>query len=596
MATQPRREFLNSSTKRSKPVNFLAELKRRKVYRASVTYIAIAFIALQIIDLLIPTTNLPAWADELLLAIAIMGFPVAVIAAWAFELSPDGVRLTQAEAPTAESANWSPLGIASVVGLFVAAAAVWWYLVSPDQEETEIANRTIAVLPFKTLGTDQANAFTEGVHLGVLTRLSNVSGLDVISRTSVMAIDSSDKTLPEIADALGAAWILRADVQESGSNIQMNARLLNARNDRQVWAQSYRRVLNVDNVFDIQSELSLAIIDALQANLTPLERARIDQNPTDNLEAYYLHAAGRSELDKRDGPGMQAAVEYFEQAILLDENYTLAWVGLADALSLLYDYRYDRREVLMIRAEEAVNNALDLDPLSAAAHASRGLFLYARQDAEGSILGLTRAAELQPNYADGLSWLAWMHQVHGDPAAGLAHAKRAVVVNPLSGEAISNLTLSYLANGLYEQGLAQSLHNQQVLPSWPTAKLYEALALYHLGRLDDAQTALTDLSVGWTRDGAESVLALALVANGNPTGARRVLADIEERGDYFSIGLIHLALGETELAYAAFDKVDDWGPWTALVIRHFFPAILSPLANDVRYQDVVMKMNKAWGI
>lgn len=587
------------TNKKSKPLHFLAELKRRKVYRAAVAYIAVAFIALQIIDLLIPTTNLPSWADELLLAIAIIGFPVAVIAAWAFELSPDGVHLTQPDTKdhTAErNGEWSVLTIAAAAGLFVIAAAVWWYLVTPGQEEMEIANRTIAVLPFKTLGTDHANAFTEGVHLGVLTRLSNVSGLDVISRTSVMAVNSDDKTLPEIADALGASWILRADVQESGSNVQMNARLLNAREDRQIWAQSYRRTLNVDNVFDIQSELSLAIIEALHTRLTPLERARIDKNPTNNLEAYNLHALGRRELDKRDGPGMQAAVDYFEQAILLDENYTLAWVGLADALSLLYDYRYDRRESLMIRADEAVQRALELDPLSAATHASRGLYLYARQDAEGSIIALTRSVELQPNYADGLSWLAWIHQVQGDPAIGLNYAKRAVVVNPLSGEAISNLTLSYLTNRLFEQGLAQSLHNQQVLPSWPTAKLYEALALYHQGRFAEAKIALTDLSVGWTRDGAEATLALTYVAVGDLVAARKVLADIEEREDYFSIGLIHLALDETELAFGAFNKVNGWGPWTALAMRHFFPEVLGPLAGDARYQELFSKMNRSWGL
>jgi hypothetical protein len=171
--------------------SFFAELKRRKVYRTSGAYVAIAFIALQIIDLLIPTTKLPSWSDELLLAIAIMGFPVAVVAAWAFEMSPDGVRLTQpseSDFPSRDSRRLSIPNVVAATGLFAISAAVWWFLVSPGQEETEIADRTIAVLPFQTLGSDHPNAFTEGVHLGVLTRLSNVSGLDVISRTSVMAL------------------------------------------------------------------------------------------------------------------------------------------------------------------------------------------------------------------------------------------------------------------------------------------------------------------------------------------------------------------------------------------------------------------------
>jgi tetratricopeptide (TPR) repeat protein len=224
------------------------------------------------------------------------------------------------------------------------------------------------------------------------------------------------------------------------------------------------------------------------------------------------------------------------------------------------------------------------------------LFLYARQDAEGSILSLTRAAELQPNYADGLSWLAWIHQIQGDSAIGLEHAKRAVLVNPLSGEAISNLTLSYLANGNYEQALAQSLHNQHVLPSWPTAKFYEALALYHQGRFADAQIAFTDLSVQWARDGAEAGLALTYVATGNQSAARQVLADIEDREDYFSIGLIHTALGEKELALETFNKVEDWGPWTALVVRHFFPEVLGSLADESQYQEMLNSMNRSWGL
>jgi TolB-like protein/Flp pilus assembly protein TadD len=584
--------------KKSRPLRFLAELKRRKVYRASITYVAIAFIALQIIDLLIPATNLPSWSDELLLAIAIMGFPVAVVAAWAFELSPDGVRLTQpgdSDAANSGSHNsWALNGLV-VFALVVAAAAVWWYMVSPDREETEVANRTIAVLPFETLGSEQANAFTEGVHLGVLTQLSNVSELDVISRTSVMAIDLVDKTLPEIAHALGASWILRAEVQESGSNIQMNARLLNASEDRQVWGQDYRRTLTVDNVFDIQSELSLAIIEALHSRLTPLERSRVDQKPTDNLEAYRLHSLGRRALDERGGQSMKTAVEYFEQAIALDEKYTLAWVGLADSLSLLYDYRFDRRDSVIERAGVAVHQALELDPLSAAAHASLGLYLYALQDAQGSINALTRAAELQPNYADGLSWLAWMHQVQGDSGIGLEWAKKAVIVNPLAGEAVSNLTLSYLANGDYEQALAQSLHNQEVLPSWPTARFYQALSLYHQGSFMDAQTILADLTVSWTNAGAESTLALANLAAGDETSARKVLTGIQDSGDYFSIALVHAALGEKELAFENFNKVETWGPWAALAMRHFFPEVLGSLDSDPRYQNLLDEMHRSWG-
>lgn len=140
-----------------------------------------------------------------------------------------------------EPGSHGKTGLIVVGSVFlVAASVVWWYLADPKSADPDIFDRTIAVLPFHTLGSDKANAFTDGIHLDVMTRLSNVSDLHVISRTSVKAAESSEKTLPEIAEALGASWVLRAEVQEVGSDVQINARLVNAKDDRQVWAQNYR--------------------------------------------------------------------------------------------------------------------------------------------------------------------------------------------------------------------------------------------------------------------------------------------------------------------------------------------------------------------
>ena len=579
------------------PVRFLAELKRRKVYRVAVAYLVVIFLTLQIIDLLIPATTLPEWVDSFLLAIAIMGFPIAIIAAWALELTPQGVRWTQPD-DLGRDENYRPgparlivaVSLMLIIGFFA-----WWYMIDSKPGEGAIANRTIAVMPFHTLGSDQANAFTEGVHLGVLTRLSDVSDLDVISRTSVKALETSQQTLPEIAAALGARWVLRAEVQEVGSTVQVNARLINAYSDRQVWAKNYRRTLTVDNVFDIQSELALAIIKELHARLTPLEKARVNKRSTTSLKAFGLHAQGRNELDKRDEQGMRSAVEYFEQSIAQDPGFTLAWVGLADALTLLYDYHIDRRDVLLVKAGEAVQHALELDPLSAEAHASRGLLQYAQQDAPNAILALTRSVELKPNYADAQSWLAWVQQVQGDSVMGLESAKRGVAVNPLSGEAISNLTLSYLATGDYEKALAQSLHNQTVLPSWPTAQFYEALALYHLGRFEEVQARLKGVNVDWTDSGAESTLALAYIASGNEVAARELLALMEHAKDPFSTGLVYAALGENEKALAIFEQIERWNTWPPLAMRHFFPNVLGSLAETPQYKTLFEKMRKDWG-
>ena len=169
-------------------------------------------------------------------------------------------------------------------------------------------------------------------------------------------------------------------------------------------------------------------------------------------------------------------------------------------------------------------------------------------------------------------------------------------MNPLSGEAVSNLTLSYLATGDYKQALAQSIHNQEVLPSWPTARFYQGLALYHQGRFLDAQNVLTDLSVNWTKSGAESTLALTYIALGDEISARKVLAGIQKGVDYFSIALVYAALGEKEMALETFNKVENWGPWAALAMRRFFPEILDSLHSDPRYPLLLDEMHRNWGI
>lgn len=586
------------SANKNPALSLFKELKRRNVFKIAIAYIVMAWLVIQVADVILSNITAPDWVFHVLLLFLVIGFPFAVIIAWAFERTPEGVRLTQPEDldRSVPGSRWQTGVVVLVSVVLVATIVVWWFLAGSKSADPGISDRTIAVLPFHTLSSDKANAFTEGIHLDVMTRLSNVSGLHVISRTSVKAAESSEKTLPEIADALGASWVLRAEVQEVGSDVQINARLVNAKNDRQVWAQNYRRTLSANNVFDIQSELSLAIIEALNTHLTPLEKARVDQKPTISLEAYGLHALGRSELDKRDEKGMRAAVRYFEQAIELDPGYVLAWVGLADAHSLLYDYLIDHRESVLLRAGEAVHRALELDPLSAEAHASLGLFEYAQHDVPNSILALTNAVELMPNYADAQSWLAWVQQLVGNSAAGLQSAKRGVAVNPLSGEATSNLTLSFLATGNYEKALSQSRANQAVIPSWPTEKFYEGLALYHMGRYSEVQDLLEDVTVDWTDSGAESLLALSFIASGNETAARDVLARFEKTGDAFSIALVYLALGDTNRAFTYFEQVERWNSWPTLAMRYFFPGMLGPLEMNTRYQEFFEKMNEEWNM
>lgn len=582
-----------------KSPGFFRELKRRNVYTVAIGYIALAYLALQFVDLLIPSTRLPDWADEFFLALAIVGFPIALIIGWVFEMTSGGVHWTQPEGDkeadgTSMFIKWQPI-VAAVI-LIMLSVFAWVSLTEPESTSVEEIGSVVAVLPFETLGSDQANAFTEGIHAGVLTRLSNVSGLDIISRTSVRAYRNTEKSLPEIARELGATWVVLAEVQEVGSNVLVNARLIKALDDRQVWAQDYRRTISAETVFEIQSDLASSIIKALHARISPSEERRIEQTPTLSLEAYRLQVLGRRESDKRTADGLQRGAKLLQQAIDLDPNYASAWVGLAESLAIAYDYGYSDDEDLLVQAEKASQHGIELDPESGEAHAVMGVVHFARHEGPESILALNRAIVLQPSNGGAHSWLSWGSLLFGDVDEGIKNGKRAVAVDPLSGEAVSNLALSFLSKGEYEKGLTESQHSLQLLPEWSTARLYKGTALYHLGRYAEAENVLTGLTVEWAGSGASSALALAMLAQGDSAGALALLKTLEQSDDHFSAGLVHAVLGDYDSAYQSWLRGDNWNAWSIIAMRYFYPDVLGPFRDDPLFAEIIANIDREWGL
>lgn len=476
--------------------------------------------------------------------------------------------------------------------------------------ERSADDRSIAVLPFETLGRSTPTPFTEGIHGDVLTRLSQVAELRVTSRTSVMSLRGTDDPLPAVARRLGVTWLLCGEVQEAGHRVQVSARLVHAGEDRQVWAERIRRELTAESLFEIQAQITREITAALQAKLTPGEEERaIERRPTTNLDAYRLYVEGRALVDRRDLESMRRAQERFERAIELDPGYSLAWVGLADALALLENYacgdssylEAEARRVsedLHDRARQAIERALELDPGSAEAHASLGLIHSSGPRSQGpaAIRELERAVELRPSYADAHNWMSWVHLLLGHADRALECARRAVELNPLSPEAVSNLALSLLATGDAEGGLREARWASEIQPSFATTLFYEALALHQTGRHREAEAILQDLSVPWAGNGVRATLAVVRVGTGEHDGVREELRRLEDVGDPMNAGLVHAALGRREEALAAFERVDGWGYWPALALHHFFPEALGPLRGDPRFDRVLASVRRSWGV
>jgi len=589
-------------------VDFLAELKRRKVYRVAVAYIVVALGALQLVDIVVPSTRLPDWSGAFFIALAVFGFPVAIMLAWAFDLTPDGVERTAPPGPAEDhAAKKREAAAVSSAPEQVRPAEDGSSRKTPEipaadrppgtdsPSHHDPHPRSLAVLPFETLGENEATPFTDAIHGDVLTRLSGVSDLHVISRISVLQYRNPQGPLRAIAEELGVAWILGGEVQEIQDRVQVNARLVNAREDRQVWAESYQEELTPENLFQIQAQVTRKIADAMHARLTDREERAVDHSPTEDLGAFRLQAEGRAALDQRTEEGMRKAMDFFRRALQEDDGYALAWVGLADALTLLHGYGYEDAKGTLVEAEAAITKALDLDPTLAAAHASRGLLHTARKEGTAAIRELETAAALQPSYAEAHNWSAWVHQLLGNREEALESARQAVRLNPLSREAVGNLSLAHLTNREYGSALREARKEQELGSPWASGRFLEALAHFHLGRLDDAIAILDGLTVPWAGQGAQATLALAHAASGNEEVARAILDELDEEKDAFARGLVLAGLGRVDDAWAAFRDVRNWdADWPTLAVHHLYPKVLDPLRDDPRFHGIQEQVRASW--
>lgn len=475
-------------------------------------------------------------------------------------------------------------------------AAPYLSHISSKAATNKVSAGSIAVLPFETLGLEKATAFTDAIHGDILTRLSNVADLRVTSRTSVMKFRNPQRLLPHIARELGVEWVLSGEVQEATNRIQVSVRLVKAHEDSQVWGESYWKELTADNLFQIQADITNQIAEALETRLTTEEKSAIEQSQTKDLESYCLHAQGRWSLDQRTEKGIRDALNYFQQAISRDPDYVLAWVGLTDALVLLFEYGFADGETVFPEAEKAVQRALDLGPEVAEVNASLALLHEARREGPAAIKKYRQAIALRPNYAEAHNWLSWTSQLLGDSEEALQSAKRAVELNPLSQEALSNLSLSWLTNGDYEKALSEARRIQHIQPNWTTANFYEGVALYHQGKFQEAANVLENLSVPWAGSGPLLTWALAKVGICNSQESDALMCQVTDNAEAFSEALMLAALGKKDEAFTALQKVDDWNYWAVLAIHHLYPEILNPLRKDVRFVQVLEKVKKSWGI
>jgi len=325
--------------------NFFAELKRRNVYKVAVAYAIVGWLLVQIATQVFPFLEIPNWIVRLVIVLVAAGFPVALVIAWAFELTPEGIKRTEDVDPTASARQprkytWIfvvILGAALSVGLFFTGRYTGRNTASAAR--TELPGKSIAVLPFDNLSRDPDNAFfAEGVQDEILTRLAKVADLKVIARTSTQRFKSAPENLPDIANQLGALNILEGSVQKVNDQVRVNVQLINALTNAHLWAEIYDRKLT--DIFAVESDIAKTIADTLQAKLTGSEKQMIAAQPTSDTAAYELYHKGRSLWEKRSGDNIPKAIAFYQQAIAR-HYFSVVVLSFNDTLAADYAIAFD---------------------------------------------------------------------------------------------------------------------------------------------------------------------------------------------------------------------------------------------------------------
>ena len=331
-------------------MSFIAELKRRNVFRVGAAYAIIAWVLVEVAHTAFPTLQLPDWTITLVTVLLVMGFPIALVIAWAFELTPDGIKresaVDPAESITHHTGRKLDFIIIGVLAVAVVYLVVDKFVVEAEPKSAEVAaeqipaaetatrEQSIAVLPFANRSVEAADAFfVDGIHDDILTHISKIRSLKVISRTSMMEYRDTTKNLKTIGRELGVTTVLEGGVQRAGDHVRINVQLIDAETDDHLWADIYDRKLTTANIFAIQTEIAKVIAAALQATLSPEEQDRLETLPTESLAAYEAYIRAKQYLAQEQLAAMAEAIVYFQQAIGLDPSFALAYVGWQKATS-----------------------------------------------------------------------------------------------------------------------------------------------------------------------------------------------------------------------------------------------------------------------
>jgi TolB-like protein/Flp pilus assembly protein TadD len=602
-------------------MSLFAELKRRNVFRVGLAYLVTSWLVIQIADTVFPRIGLPDSSVTLVIALLALGLVPALVIAWAFELTPEGIKReidVDRSQPVARHAG-RKLDFA-IIGILLAALAyfVWESRFATPQEEAPLlpdrvqmesesqaetvnsvksevnptSRKSIAVLPFDTRSMEKSDEyFSAGIHDDLLTQLAKIEAIKVISRTSVMQYENTTKPIRQIAAELGAATIMEGGIQRAGDRVRINAQLIEAASDTHLWAETWDKELTASNIFEIQSELAWLIAEALQAELAPEVQQRIEDQPTESLEAYQLTLRGRYLMDKElSEENLESAASLFRRAIRLDAEYAGAWAGLSHALQELVGWHYRPEKEHWPEVRQAAEKAVELDPnLTEALLALGDIQRMERQYTTGEQTFL-KAIDLSPGSADAHSRYSDLLRDASRFEESISEIRRAVELDPHLMRIRESLLQNIYFSRDYDTTLDEANALLELEPGAAAAWYWISLAQAQKGESAKAEEAmLKAIELDPGNPYYDIGLGYVYALGGYHEKVAGILDNSEQKGySLVEISLVYGAMGELDLAFEYLDQALEKTP-AALYYIASDPAA-DPMRADPRWEDFLARL------
>src|SRR5213596_2435041 len=440
--------------------NFFGELKRRNVYKVAVAYAVVAWLLIQIATQVFPFFEIPNWAVRLVVLLLIIGFPIALVIAWAFEITPEGIKRTEdvdlSAARRSKKHTWIYI---VVIGAAISAALFFLGrytagtkgAASPNQP----SNKSIAVLPFVNMSADKHDEYlSDGMTEELINALARVPGLRVPGRSSSFAFKgkNEDDIFRKVGEQLHVNAVLEGSVRKAGDKLRITAQLINVADGFHLWSETYDG--DMKDILAVQSDVAKRVVQALQVQLGVEEARALSKKPTENPEAHRLYLLGRYHFAKFTRAGWTNAIHYFEEALQVDPNFALAYCGLADTYGWAGGQLMPGREA-WAKETELAEKALALDPNLAEAHLAMGTALFSVLGPHASEKELDRAVELNPNLALAYDQYGWTFGEMGRFDEAIAAEKKALELDPLNTFLNTDLAFFLYWARRYEDAITQ---------------------------------------------------------------------------------------------------------------------------------------------